>query len=77
MAITLAHEMAHVFGMDDIYNVPAMGHDDTNYTCVMKHYIFEQADDFYRDIVNDNEDALCDSCVEALWLSLHSLDLTV
>lgn len=86
----MIHELAHVFNLDEQYTIVGDHHyspetatgenasEFPNYfDCVMMRYDLQRAESFYSDIAENTSDALCDSCVEALWLSLHSLDLTV
>ena len=67
MGLILAHETAHVFGIDDVYDVP--GHDVSAETiCIMEK--FETGGNisynFYRDIFLGNTNPFCDSCMEKM-----------
>lgn len=67
---TLAHEVAHLFGLRDVYNDE--GHDAQEGFCVMKRYLHSEAVRFqnaYNAYLNGNgprPQFLCDSCSESL-----------
>ena len=67
MAITLVHEVAHTFGMGDVYDNE--GHDvDDGYECVMELIETEYASGYYMDLLLNRNGAtpFCDSCMETL-----------
>lgn len=61
MSLTLVHEMAHTFNMDEPYEDDE--HDVLNATqCVMESFEQSSADIFYQDILNGVKKPFCDSC---------------
>ncbi|MGM9646754.1 MAG: Ig-like domain-containing protein [Eubacteriales bacterium] len=60
MAIILAHETAHTFGMPEVYS---SAHDQTNgYNCIMEYLDPENAETFYESVLGGYSSAFCDSC---------------
>lgn len=66
----LAHEVAHMFGLEDVYDVE--GHDAQEGFCVMKRYLHSEAISFqtacsaYLNDAAPRPQFLCDFCREAL-----------
>lgn len=77
MGLTLVHELAHTFGMDDVYNEaenededkePEIHHED-GFQCVMEKFGENDAADaltFYNAIQNKTQAAFCDECAALL-----------
>lgn len=65
MTLNLAHETAHTFNMDDVYD--NIGHDVDNATvCVMERFDSATAYAFYNNILDGKVDAFCESCTATL-----------
>ena len=70
MGITVIHEMAHTFGMDDRYEDGV--HNEPGYQCVMEYTITagDHAEKFYSAILSTEEEnsknAFCDECAAIL-----------
>ena len=66
MALTLVHETAHTFGMGEAYEIS--GHDVLDEAiCVMEKFERSQISyEFYRDILFNNKNPFCDSCMEKM-----------
>ena len=64
MATTLVHELAHVFGMPDVY-LDEGTHMPDNVLCVMDKYNSEQMKENYNSIL-DGTSAFCSSCRDSL-----------
>ncbi len=65
MSVVLVHEMAHCFGMNDVYDTE--NHDVTGETiCAMEYYDSQTADEFYWEVLYGNIDPFCDSCMQAM-----------
>ena len=65
MAITLAHETAHTFGLDDVYDIN--GHDiDFGYHCIMEYEERNHSYQFYQQVMAGEISPFCDSCTSAL-----------
>ena len=74
MALTLAHEVAHTLGLNEIYSntygddpnlkhSPGYNNDPENpFMCIMRRIEFETADDFYLSVLNEENDGLCEYC---------------
>ena len=66
MSLILAHELAHVFGLDDVYD--NSGHDVENgFVCVMEYYEEENAEPFYDRVLSGEDVAFCESCQAQLY----------
>lgn len=71
-SFTLAHEIGHVFGIPEMYDIDPVGHsDEGDMVCIMQKYGYERAEEFYAWIRKDlygnitDEyiiDAFCDDC---------------
>ena len=64
MARVLAHETAHVLGMDEVYYDTE--HLSNNPNCIMGPFYVDTAYTKYQSILNDNVAPFCDSCSELL-----------
>ena len=81
MAINLAHETAHTFGMGDKYD--RTKHTDVaGFNCVMESYggcdamegqEAQKANSYYYAILNNEADAFCDDCAEDLRAYMHKM----
>ena len=69
-ALTLTHEMAHVFGMDDVYGTISSHKDGKKYNCVMMTYNPDQSKELYDLIDQGTQKAYCDNCIKLIWSSL-------
>ncbi len=74
MSLVLAHEIAHTFGMEEVYDDDQ--HDTLDsFTCVMEVFEGNYAGIFYRSIVENGADPFCDNCKEKLrtlvWQKIH------
>ena len=70
----LAHELAHCFGHDDVYDT--IGHDTSGkFQCIMERYEWNYVNGgrideaFYADILS-GEDAFCEDCEEKMRMYL-------
>ena len=62
MGNTLAHELVHTFGMDDVY-------DDSSHTgayCIMSGLSGDSSKEMYEEIINGSHSGLCASCENEL-----------
>lgn len=68
MGLLLAHETAHCFGLDDVYDQGWEHNDDGTWNCVMDYIdtYGTRAVDFYDSIMEDAENAFCESCRSAM-----------
>ena len=71
MAITIAHEIAHTLGLDEVYNDSygdCSDHDGADgLQCVMENFSAEySANAFYEGVKNGTLSGLCDYCIEKL-----------
>lgn len=65
MANILAHEAAHTFGMDDVYDNP--NHDvENDWKCIMEKMETVKINEFYNAILTGKESGICDSCYQEL-----------
>lgn len=71
-SLILAHEMAHVYGMEEQYNAGGIHQYGNNYTCVMMKYDFTRASALKLSIENGERDALCNSCKNLLQKTLYA-----
>ena len=61
MGIALAHETAHTFGMDDVYD--NVGHDvDDETVCIMERFDQNHVYDFYQGVSSGYINPFCNSC---------------
>lgn len=68
-SLTLTHEMAHVFGMDDVYDTIS-SHKSGKFNCVMMKYDDDGADALYKSIDKDGVSPYCETCIKLIWSSL-------
>lgn len=74
MALTLMHETAHVFGMDDVYNDAS--HDIFHGTrCIMEKFEEENLFEFYQAVLDYEIPPFCDSCMSDM--TLHTANITI
>ncbi|MBR6680844.1 MAG: hypothetical protein IKL59_06250, partial [Clostridia bacterium] len=79
MSITLAHEMVHCLGMDDVYDLHFAAHEANKYSCIMDNPILNnprhdhEMIDLYDSCLNNNN-PFCDDC--KLIFSEHVSDYT-
>jgi len=65
MTLILAHETAHTFGMNDVYD--NAGHDVSGaYVCIMEKFDANCAYDYYIDIKDGYEEPFCASCLATM-----------
>ena len=74
MSICLIHEIAHIMGMEDVYNNE--GHDVNGSACVMEKYDPYTADDYYESILEEMADPFCDTC-DQIMISLAYSSLPI
>lgn len=69
---SLAHELAHSFGLGEMYN--EANHDVLGDTCcLLEKFDPDTAYDFYLDVLNGDAEAFCPSCRELLGEKLATL----
>lgn len=62
VSMFLAHETAHILGMDDVYD--NVGHDvDKATICIMEKFEAKHVYDFYSGVLNGTTAPFCDSCM--------------
>ena len=72
MAIDLAHEVAHVFG------VPDRTHEDEEELCIMKYFEDEfEIQELYEEITNGSRSPFCTNCHNALMSGMELMPYTV
>lgn len=65
MSCVLLHEVAHVFGMSDVYDDPSHGA-QPGIQCVMERLDINEFEDFYENTLDEDISPFCDSCENAL-----------
>ena len=74
MSISLAHEIAHTLGMDDVYDNEE--HKIKSEMCIMDYFDKETADDFYDAIKSGDAEPFCSSCMEKMFEYTSNINIT-
>lgn len=64
MSNFLAHEVAHCFNQQEVYNNPS--HKSFNSACIMGGMAGQTSVNFYNGVVNNTQSPFCESCMQSL-----------